>query len=95
MDATYFRDVIKPLLADPLIEFVGEIGDTENPLFLEMPRTPVPDRLARAVWSSLIEAMACGTPAIAWRCGSVNEIVDDGKTGFIVDTEDEAVRAVL
>jgi glycosyltransferase involved in cell wall biosynthesis len=43
----------------------------------------------------LIEAMACGTPVIAWRCGSVSEIIDHGKTGFIVDTEDEAVRAVL
>jgi glycosyltransferase involved in cell wall biosynthesis len=44
---------------------------------------------------ALIEAMAYGTPVIAWRCGSVSEIVDEGKTGFIVDTEDEAVRAVL
>jgi len=43
----------------------------------------------------LIEAMACGTPVIAWRCGSVSEIIENGKTGFIVDTEDEAVRAVL
>ena len=38
--------------------------------------------------------MACGTPVIAWRCGSVSEIVEHGKTGFIVDSEDEAVRAV-
>jgi glycosyltransferase involved in cell wall biosynthesis len=38
--------------------------------------------------------MACGTPVIAWRCGSVAEIVEDGKTGFIVDSEDDAVRAV-
>jgi glycosyltransferase involved in cell wall biosynthesis len=42
----------------------------------------------------LIEAMACGTPVIAWRCGSVSEIIEHGKTGFIVDSEDEAVRAV-
>jgi glycosyltransferase involved in cell wall biosynthesis len=42
----------------------------------------------------LIEAMACGTPVIASRCGSVSEIIDDGTTGFIVDNEDEAVRAV-
>src|SRR5437588_6328639 len=58
-------------------------------------RSPVPDRLAGAVWLVLIEAMACGTPVIAWRCGSVTEIIENGKTGFIVDTEDEAVRAVL
>jgi glycosyltransferase involved in cell wall biosynthesis len=38
--------------------------------------------------------MACGTPVIAWRCGSVSEIVEHGKTGFIVDSEDEAVGAV-
>ena len=42
----------------------------------------------------LIEAMACGTPVIAWRCGSVTEIIENGKTGFIVGTEDEAVEAV-
>ena len=42
----------------------------------------------------MIEAMACGTPVIAWRCGAVPEVVDDGVTGFIVTSEDEAVRAV-
>ena len=42
----------------------------------------------------MIEAMACGTPVIAWRCGSVPEVIDDGVTGFIVDSEDEAVAAV-
>ena len=42
----------------------------------------------------MIEAMACGTPVIAWRCGSVPEIVDHGETGFIVATEDEAVAAL-
>jgi glycosyltransferase involved in cell wall biosynthesis len=42
----------------------------------------------------MIEAMACGTPVIAFRSGSVPEVVDDGVTGFIVDTEDEAVQAI-
>jgi glycosyl transferase family 1 len=58
-----------------------------------LPRSPIdwPEPFGLVV----IEAMACGTPVIAWRCGSVSEIVEDGKTGFIVDTEDDAVRAVL
>ena len=42
----------------------------------------------------MIEAMACGTPVVAWRCGAVPEIVDDGVTGFIVTSEDEAVSAI-
>ena len=42
----------------------------------------------------MIEAMACGTPVIAWRCGSVPEIVEDGVTGFIVDNEEEAITAL-
>ena len=42
----------------------------------------------------MIESMACGTPVVAWRCGSVPEIIDDGVTGFIVTSEDEAVAAV-
>ncbi len=42
----------------------------------------------------MIEALACGTPVVAWRCGSVSEIIEDGKTGFIVDSIDEAVKAL-
>lgn len=94
-DAAYFRDEIKPLLADPLIEFIGEIGDDEKSTFLGNANALLfPIDWPEPFGLVLIEAMACGTPVIAWRCGSVSEIVDNGRTGFIVDTEDEAVRAV-
>jgi len=94
-DRAYFERVIEPLLADPLIEFVGEIGDAEKSAFLGDARAllfpidwPEPFGLA------MIEAMACGTPVVAWRRGSVPEVVDDGVTGFVVASEDEAVAAV-
>ena len=95
VDAAYFRDEIKPLLDDPLIEFIGEIGDGEKSAFLgNAVALLFPIDWPEPFGLVLIEAMACGTPVIAWRCGSVAEIVEDGKTGFIVDSEDEAVRAV-
>jgi glycosyltransferase involved in cell wall biosynthesis len=96
VDAPYFRDEINPLLADPLIEFIGEIGDDEKSAFLGNASALLfPIDWPEPFGLVLIEAMACGTPVIAWRCGSVSEIIEDGKTGFIVDSEDEAVRAVL
>lgn len=95
-DTAYFRDQIKPLLDDPLIEFVGEIGDGEKSAFLgDASALLFPIDWPEPFGLVLIEAMACGTPVIAWRCGSVEEIIDPGKTGFVVDSEDEAVSAVL
>jgi glycosyltransferase involved in cell wall biosynthesis len=95
-DRAYFRDEIKPLLDDPLIEFVGEIGDAEKSQFLG-------DALALLFpidWPEpfglvMIEAMACGTPVIAWGCGSVPEVVDDGVTGRVVHSQGEAMAAVV
>jgi glycosyltransferase involved in cell wall biosynthesis len=96
VDAAYFRDEIEPLLADPLIEFIGEIGDDEKSALLGNAAALLfPIDWPEPFGLVLIEAMACETPVIAWSCGSVAEIVDDGKTGFVVDTEEEAVRAVL
>jgi glycosyltransferase involved in cell wall biosynthesis len=96
VDVGYFRDEIMPLLADPLIEFIGEIGDSEKSAFLGNANALLfPIDWPEPFGLVLIEAMACGTPVIAWRCGSVSEIIENGKTGFIVDTEDEAVGAVL
>jgi glycosyltransferase involved in cell wall biosynthesis len=94
-DRAYFRDEIKPLLDDPLIEFVGEIGDAEKSRFLG-------DALALLFpidWPEpfglvMIEAMACGTPVIAWGCGSVPEVVEDGVTGRVVYSQGEAMSAV-
>jgi glycosyltransferase involved in cell wall biosynthesis len=95
-DQRYFRDEIEPLLADPLIEFIGEIGDSEKSAFLGNAKALLfPIDWPEPFGLVLIESIACGTPVIAWRCGSVSEIIDDGKTGFIVDTEDEAIQAVL
>ena len=94
-DRAYFHEVIEPLLADPLIEFVGEIGDAEKSAFLGNAAALLfPIDWPEPFGLVMIEAMACGTPVIAWRCGSVPEVVDHGVTGFIVATEDEAVAAV-
>jgi glycosyltransferase involved in cell wall biosynthesis len=94
-DLAYFRTEIEPLLDDSLIDFVGEIGEAEKSSFLGNAAAllfpidwPEPFGLA------MIEAMGCGTPVIAWNCGSVPEIVDDGVTGFIVDSEEEAIAAL-
>ncbi|MDB5427874.1 MAG: glycosyl transferase group 1 [Phenylobacterium sp.] len=95
VDQAYFEDVVAPLLDDPLIEFIGEIGDRDKSEFLggaEALLFPIdwPEPFGLVV----IEAMACGTPVIAYARGSVREIVEHGVTGFIVEDEDEAVSAV-
>jgi glycosyltransferase involved in cell wall biosynthesis len=95
VDRTYFHDVIEPLLDHPLIEWVGEIGDAEKSRFLGGAAALVfPIDWPEPFGLVLIEAMACGTPVIAWNCGSVPEVIDDGVTGFIVSSMDEAVDAV-
>ena len=95
VDKAYFRDLIEPLLDDPAIEFVGEIGDGEKSAFLGNASALLfPIDWPEPFGLVMIEAMACGTPVIAWRCGAVPEIIDEGKTGYIVSSEDEAVRAV-
>ncbi len=95
VDRAYFADVIEPLLADPGVEFVGEINDLEKPAFLGNAAALLfPIDWPEPFGLVMIEAMACGTPVIAWRCGSVPEIVDHGVTGFIVESESEAASAV-
>jgi glycosyltransferase involved in cell wall biosynthesis len=94
-DIAYFHSVIEPLLSDPLIEFVGEIGDNEKSAFLG----GADALLFPIAWPEpfglvMIEAMACGTPVVAYDCGSVPEVIEDGITGFIVGGEDEAVEAL-
>jgi glycosyltransferase involved in cell wall biosynthesis len=94
-DRGYFEAVIRPMLADGGVEMVGEISDAGKPAFLSgaigllMPIAwPEPFGLV------MIEAMACGTPVIAFNRGSVPEIIDDGLTGIIVENEAGAVAAV-
>lgn len=94
-DKDYFDAVIKPMLDHPLIEFIGEIDDAQKGTFLGNARALLfPIDWPEPFGLVMIEAMACGTPVIAWRCGSVPEIIDEGVTGFIVDSEPRASEAV-
>jgi glycosyltransferase involved in cell wall biosynthesis len=93
-DAAYFEREIEPLLGSSDIEFVGEISDAEKPAFLGNARALLfPIDWPEPFGIVMIEAMACGTPVVAWRCGSVPEVVDEHVTGRIVDNEDAAVAA--
>lgn len=95
-DTRYFHEKIEPLLiGESLVEFVGEIGDDRKSAFLGGAEALLfPIDWPEPFGLVMIEAMACGTPVIAYDCGSVPEVVDDGLTGFIVSGEDEAVEAV-
>jgi glycosyltransferase involved in cell wall biosynthesis len=94
-DKTYFHQHIEPLLGDPLVEYIGEIGEQEKSAFLGNAAALLfPIDWPEPFGLVLIEAMACGTPVIAWDRGAVAEIVDDGVTGFIVANEDAAVAAI-
>jgi len=95
-DQRYFQDRIEPLITgNPLIEFIGEIGDGEKPAFLGGADALLfPIDWPEPFGLVMIEAMACGTPVVAYACGSVPEVIEHGVTGFIVRDEDEAVSAV-
>jgi glycosyltransferase involved in cell wall biosynthesis len=91
VDEVYFREQIAPLLTGPDVQFIGEINEQQKTGFLGQALAlmflidwPEPFGL------SMIEAMACGTPVLALRRGSVEEVVEDGLTGHIVDSIDEA-----
>lgn len=95
MDKDYFQQVVHPLLRDPLIEYVGEIGEADKNEFLGHAYALLfPIDWPEPFGLVMIEAMACGTPIIARRHGSVPEVMEQGVTGFIVSDVDEAVRAV-
>jgi len=93
VDEVYFREVIEPLLDQPGVEFIGEIDEHSKAEFLGEALAllflidwPEPFGLA------MIEAMACGTPVLAFRHGSVPEVIEEGVTGMIVDSMEEAIR---
>lgn len=95
VDRDYFEAVIEPMLDTPLVEFVGEISEGEKSAFLGNALAllfpidwPEPFGLA------MIEAMACGTPVVAYRAGSVPEVIDEAESGFVVDDFRAAVLAV-
>jgi len=95
-DSAYFHEKIEPLLNDPLIEFVGEIGDGQKSAFLGGADALLfPIDWPEPFGLVMIEAMACGTPVVAWRCGSTSEVIEPGVTGFLVDSDEEADQAVL
>jgi len=94
-DRTYFETQIEQLLDHPLIEYVGEISDAEKSDFLgDAAAVLCPYDWPEPFGLVLIESLACGTPVIAYRRGSIPEIVDDGVTGFVCDTLDDMVKAV-
>jgi glycosyltransferase involved in cell wall biosynthesis len=94
-DRPYFEAVVRPLLDDPLVEWVGEIGEADKARFLGDARALLfPIDWPEPFGLVMIEAMACGTPMVAWNMGSVPEVVENGRTGFIVSSMDEAVAAV-
>lgn len=94
-DRVYFDSVIRPLLDDPLVEFVGEIGEADKSRFLGGAAALLfPIDWPEPFGLVMIEAMAAGTPVLAFDCGSVPEIVEDGLTGVIVSSTQEAVAAL-
>lgn len=94
-DRDYFESVIVPLLDHPRIEYLGEIGDDEKAAFLSgASALLLPIDWPEPFGLVIIEAMACGTPVIAYRRGAVPEIIEHGRSGFIVDDEPGAVDAV-
>ena len=95
VDRDYFEAIIKPRLSPPAVEYIGEIAESEKSEFLGGALAllftidwPEPFGLA------MIEAMACGTPVVARRCGSVPEVLRDGITGYIADSVEELAAAV-
>ena len=95
VDREYFETQIKPLLKNKSIEYIGEITESEKTEFLGNAYAYLfPIDWPEPFGLTMIEAMACGTPTIAFACGSVPEIVEEGVSGFIVNSEHSAVEAL-
>jgi len=95
VDDAYFRTQIEPLLDGTGVEFIGEINEHQKTQFLgEAQALLFPVDWPEPFGLSMIEAMACGTPVLAFRRGSVPEIVDENVTGAIVESMEEAIRAL-
>lgn len=95
VDRAYFEEVVRPMLKHPLIEFIGEIGQTEKNMLLGGALALMfPIDWPEPFGLVMIEAMACGTPVIAFNRGSVPEVLRDGVTGLVVNNLDDAVTAV-
>jgi glycosyltransferase involved in cell wall biosynthesis len=94
VDKAYFHEAIEPLLAHPLVEWLGEVDDRDKGELLRNARALLfPIDWPEPFGLVMIESMACGTPVVAFRRGSVPEVVEDGVSGLIVDTEEGALEA--
>jgi len=94
-ETAYFKKHLEPHIDDDKIKLVGEVDETKKQSLLAGASALLfPIDWPEPFGLVMIEAMACGTPVIAYRSGSVPEVIDDGVTGFIVDSEEEAVNAV-
>lgn len=95
VDVEYFESKIKPLLKSSDIEFVGEIADADKSKFLgEAAALLFPINWPEPFGLVMIEAMACGTPVLAFRRGSVAEVIDEGVTGFVVDDIESGIATI-
>jgi glycosyltransferase involved in cell wall biosynthesis len=95
IDEEYFRNEILPLIDGQDVEFIGEINEREKTKFLgEAAALLFPVDWPEPFGLVMIEAMSCGTPVLAFRCGSIPEVIDDGVTGKVVDSEEEAIAAL-
>ncbi len=93
-DRDYFKSAIEPLLDHPLVTYIGEIGDDAKNDFIGNARALLmPIDWPEPFGLVMIEAMACGTPVIAYANGSVPEVIDDGITGYIVKNQEQAIAA--
>jgi glycosyltransferase involved in cell wall biosynthesis len=95
VDERYFEAKIKPLLNSSLIEFIGEVNEAEKNILLGGARA----LLCPIDWPELfglvmIESLACGTRVVAFECGSVPEVLESAKAGFIVRSVPEAIKAL-
>ncbi len=94
-DREYFELKLKKLLDHPLVEYVGEISEKEKNEFLGNAIALLfPINWIEPFGLVMVEALACGTPVVAYRRGSVPELIDHGSSGFIVDGQDEAAKAI-
>ncbi|MGA7323243.1 MAG: glycosyltransferase family 4 protein [Rhodomicrobium sp.] len=94
-ESSYFRERIQPLIDGRDIQFIGEVGEGDKEEFLQKAAALLfPIEWPEPFGLVMIEAMACGTPSIAFRRGSVSEIIEDGVSGFVVENEAEALSAI-
>ena len=95
-DQDYWREVVEPMIrGNPLVEYIGEIDETQKPDFLGGALGLLfPIDWPEPFGLVMIESMACGTPVIAFEAGSVPEVIDNGVTGFVVKSIEEAATAV-